>query len=185
MSGVVEIQPLYTSATCLRRLRPARSAIMAIMGDCVFCGILAGRLPASVVLREAGCTAFMDIQPVNAGHVLVVPDGHATSLADLPEDAGARLFRTAQKVAAALYASGLGCEGVNLFLADGEAAGQEVFHVHLHVIPRFEGDGFGLTFGPDYADRPARKELDRDAGRIRDALGVGGEPSRRPRPWLS
>jgi histidine triad (HIT) family protein len=143
---------------------------MESMDGCVFCGILAGSLPASVVMRDAGCTAFMDIQPVNAGHVLVVPDNHAASLADLPEDAGAQLFRTAQKVAAALYASDLRCEGINLFLADGEAAGQEVFHVHLHVIPRFEGDGFGLTFGPDYADRPNREGLKLAAARIRDAL---------------
>ncbi len=115
----------------------------------------------------------MDIQPVNAGHVLVVPDDHAASLAELPEDAGARLFRTAQKVAAALYGSGLRCEGVNLLLADGEAAGQDVFHVHLHVIPRFEGDGFGLTFGPDYANRPGREELERAAERIRGVLRAG------------
>ncbi len=121
-------------------------------------------------MREGRCTAFMDIQPVNAGHVLVVPDDHAASLAGLPEDAGARPFRTAQKVAAALYGSGLRCEGVNLLLADGEAAGQDVFHVHLHVIPRFEGDGFGLTFGPDYANSPGREELERAAERIRGVL---------------
>jgi histidine triad (HIT) family protein len=143
---------------------------MTGVDGCVFCRILAGRLQASVVLRDAGCTAFMDIQPINAGHVLVVPNDHAASLADLPEDSGAHVFRTAKKVAAALYGSGLRCEGVNLFLADGEAAGQEVFHVHLHVIPRFEGDGFGLTFGPDYADGPNREELERTAWRIRDAL---------------
>ncbi|MDP8911375.1 MAG: HIT family protein, partial [Actinomycetota bacterium] len=77
-----------------------------------------------------------------------MPDEHAASLADLPGDAGARIFRTAHNVAHALYGSGLECEGVNLFLADGEAAGQDVFHVHMHVIPRFRGDGFGLTFGP-------------------------------------
>lgn len=146
------------------------------MDDCVFCEILAGRLPASVVMRDAGCTAFRDIQPINAGHVLVVPDDHAASLADLPEDAGARLFRTAQQVAAALYSSGLKCEGVNLYLADGEAAGQEVFHVHLHVIPRFEGDRFGLTFGPDYAKRPNREMLGRAAERIRSALEADREP---------
>ena len=80
------------------------------------------------------------------------------------------MFRTAQKVTAALYASGLQCERLNLFLADGETAGQEVFHVHLHVIPRFEGDGFGLTFGPDYANGSDRERLERTAERIRDAL---------------
>ena len=149
---------------------------MARMNDCVFCGILAGSLPANVVLRDAGCTAFLDIQPVNPGHVLVVPDNHVASLAELPEETGARLFRTVQQIAAALYSSGLRCEGVNIRLADSEAAGQEVFHVHLHVIPRFEGDGFGLTFGPDYANGPNREEMERAAGRIRGALGVGKRP---------
>lgn len=143
---------------------------MASMDGCVFCEVLAGRLPASVVMRDAGCTAFMDVQPINPGHVLVVPDHHAASLAELPEDAGARLFRTAQKVAVALYGSGLRCEGINLLLADGEAAGQDVFHAHLHVIPRFEGDGFGLMFGPDYANVPGREEFERTAERIRGAL---------------
>jgi histidine triad (HIT) family protein len=137
---------------------------------CVFCGIIAGRSPARVVCRGDGCTAFMDIQPINAGHVLVVPDEHATRLADLPADTGARMFRIAQRMAAALYESGLDCEGVNVFLADEEAAGQEVFHVHLHVIPRFDGDGFGLRFGPDYANMPERETLEVMAKRIRDVL---------------
>ena len=112
----------------------------------------------------------MDIQPINAGHVLVVPDEHATRLADLPADTGATMFRIAQRIAAALYGSGLDCEGVNVFLADGESAGQEVFHVHLHVIPRFEGDGFSLRFGPDYANVPDRETLEVTAERIRDVL---------------
>ena len=76
----------------------------------------------SVLMRGAGRTAFMAIQPLNVCHVFVVPDDQAAYLTDLPEDAGARVFRTAQKVAA-LHDSGLGWEGVNLFLADGEAAG--------------------------------------------------------------
>ena len=140
------------------------------MDGCVFCEIVAGESPASVVCREDGCTVFMDIQPINAGHVLVVPDEHATSLADLPADTGARMFGIAQRTAAALFESGLDCEGVNLFLADGEAAGQEVFHVHLHVLPRFDGDGFGPRFGPGYADRPDKDELEEAAKRIREAL---------------
>jgi histidine triad (HIT) family protein len=140
------------------------------MDGCVFCEIVAGRMPASVVWHEDGCTAFMDIQPINAGHVLVVPDGHAARLADLPADAGARMFRIAQRIAAALYECGLDCEGVNVFLADGEAAGQDVLHVHLHVIPRFYGDGFGLRFGPDYANMPDRETLEEAAAHIRDVL---------------
>jgi histidine triad (HIT) family protein len=138
--------------------------------DCVFCRILAGELPATFVHRDEHCAAFMDIQPVNAGHVLVVPTKHATQLADLDPDAAARMLPLAQRVAAALPASGVRCEGVNLLLADGAAAMQEVFHVHLHVIPRFESDGFGLRFGPHYSDRPPREALEQVAAQLRRGL---------------
>ena len=111
---------------------------------------------------------FMDIQPVVRGHMLVVPRAHAAFLADLEPEDGAAVFRAGQLAAGALRASELPCEGVNFFLADGEAAGQEVFHVHLHVIPRHEGDGFGLLFPPDYRVR-ARPELDEAAGALRSA----------------
>jgi len=141
------------------------------MPDCIFCGILSGLAPASIVHRDGVCTAFLDIQPVNPGHVLVVPNRHAAYLADLDEDTGAHMFRIAQRLAAALRRSGVKCEGVNFFLADGEAAMQEVFHVHLHVFPRFAGDGFGLKFGPNYRNRPERAELDRIASEIQAALG--------------
>jgi histidine triad (HIT) family protein len=140
------------------------------MGDCVFCSILAGELPSSIVYQDDLCTALMDIQPVNRGHLLVVPNRHAPFLADLDEDTGAHMFRIAQRLAAALRRSGVRCEGVNLFLADGEAAMQDVFHVHLHVFPRYKGDGFGLTFSPEYFDRPARSELDEVAQKIKQAL---------------
>lgn len=149
------------------------------MPDCVFCEIVAGREPASVVYRDELCTAFMDIRPVNPGHLLVIPNRHATYLADLPAETGAQLFRVAQRLAAALRRSGLRCEGVNLFLADGEVAGQEVFHVHLHVLPRFRGDGFGLRFPPGYGRRPPRPELDETAGRIRAALEQRPSPGQR------
>lgn len=137
------------------------------MADCVFCRILAGELPASFVYRDDRCAAFMDIQPVNAGHLLVIPTRHAAYLADIDASEAADVMKVGQAAAAALRASGVRCEGVNLFLADGEAAMQEVFHVHLHVIPRFRGDGFGLKFSPEYyTRRPARAELDQLAGTL-------------------
>ena len=80
------------------------------------------------------------------------------------------MFQVAQRLAAALRASGLRCEGVNLRLADGEVAGQEVFHVHLHVVPRHAGDGFGLTFAPGYFEKPARTALEQAATSVRAAL---------------
>lgn len=140
------------------------------MSECVFCSILSGQEPASFVFRDARCCAFMDIRPVNPGHVLVIPVRHASNLAELDEETGGYLFRVAQRVAGALRGIGLRCEGVNLFLADGAVAGQEVFHVHLHVIPRYQGDGFGFRFGPGYGRNPARAELDAAAQQIRGQL---------------
>jgi histidine triad (HIT) family protein len=137
---------------------------------CVFCEILAGEKPASFLYQDDHCSAFMDIQPVNPGHLLVVPNVHARHLADLDEETGAQLFRVGQRLARALRRSGVRCEGVNLFLADGKAAGQEVFHVHLHVIPRYAGDGFGFHFSPAYYELPKRPELDQLAKQIRSSL---------------
>ncbi len=140
------------------------------MGGCVFCSIVNGELPASIVHSDDEVMAFMDIQPVNPGHVLVIPMAHAAHLADLDPQTGARMFVVAMQVAEGLRRSGLKCEGVNLILADGEAAFQDVFHVHLHVIPRFKGDGFGFTFDEGYPTLPERRELEEAAVRIRDAL---------------
>jgi histidine triad (HIT) family protein len=137
---------------------------------CIFCDILAGKAEATLVYQDSLCTAFMDIQPVNPGHMLVVPNRHAVGLTDLDEETGAQMFRIGHRLAAALRKSGVRCEGVNLFLADGEAAFQEVFHVHLHVFPRFTGDGFKLSFGPDYFERPGRAELEDTAAQIRQVL---------------
>jgi histidine triad (HIT) family protein len=138
------------------------------VSDCLFCRLVAGDGEVSVVEETERTVTFMDIQPVVRGHALVVPRAHATYLADLDPEDGAEVFRAGQRAAAALRASTLRCEGVNLFLADGEAAGQEVFHVHLHVIPRHEGDGFGLRLPPDYSIRP-RTELDEAAAALRQS----------------
>jgi len=112
----------------------------------------------------------MDIRPVNPGHVLVIPRTHASCPSELTEDIGASMFKVGMRIAEALKRSGLLCEGVNFYLADGEAAGQEVDHVHLHVFPRFAGDGFGLRFGPDYGKASSRSSLDEAARKIKDAM---------------
>lgn len=138
--------------------------------DCVFCKLLSGELEVSMVHQEELCSAFMDIQPVTPGHVLVVPHRHVPNVTDLDQEEGACMFRVAQRLATALRKSGLRCEGVNFFLADGEAAGQEVFHTHLHVFPRYRGDGFGLRLPPGYSERPERKELNEIAAKLRETL---------------
>jgi histidine triad (HIT) family protein len=136
---------------------------------CVFCEVVAGREPASVVYRDEVVCGFMDIQPVNPGHLLVIPLVHAPYLSDLDTSEVARMFGVAQRLATALRRSGVRCEGINFFLADGVAAGQEIFHAHLHVFPRFEGDGIGLRHPPEYHSLPARASLERIANAIRIA----------------
>jgi len=144
----------------------ARTAGLSMI-DCVFCGILSGELPGSFVYQDDRRTALMDIQPVNAGHVLVIPNRHAASLDELDDSLASHMLSIARQVAARLRRGDVRCEGVNLLVADGEAAGQEVFHVHLHVIPRFAGDGFGFKFRSGYKNRPDRSELDALAARLR------------------
>ena len=117
----------------------------------------------------------MDIQPVNPGHLLVVPVEHGTYLADIDAETAAHLMRIGHGAAAALRASGVKCEGVNIFLADGEAAMQEILHVHLHVFPRFRNNGFGLKFSPEYyTRRPPRPELDDVAATLRQRMPAPG-----------
>ena len=137
--------------------------------NCIFCQILAGESPASVVYQDDMLIGFMDIQPVTRGHTLLIPKAHAERIADLPPETGEVLFAAASRIARALYDS-MRCEGVNWFVADGEVAGQEVLHFHLHIIPRYHEDGFGLAFPPDYRDLPARKALDNAAESIRVSL---------------
>jgi histidine triad (HIT) family protein len=140
------------------------------MEDCIFCRIVRGFEPASIVYSDEKVLTFTDIQPVNLGHVLIIPKGHVAQLSELDEETGAQMFRVAMRISASLRRSEVKCEGINLLLADGEAACQGVFHVHLHVIPRFRGDDFGVRFGPHYCLRPDKGELDRIALSIRKGM---------------
>jgi histidine triad (HIT) family protein len=137
------------------------------MHDCVFCQIAAGTSPASVFYEDDVVLGFMSIGPVTTGHAMVIPKQHAAYLADMDEETGRRLWTVTQHAAAAIRESGVRCEGVNLFLADGRAAFQEVFHVHMHVFPRYKGDPFKLV--ADWNIKPPRQELDSVAQQIRTA----------------
>jgi diadenosine tetraphosphate (Ap4A) HIT family hydrolase len=127
------------------------------MSDCVFCDIIDGSSPASIVFQDETCIVFMDIEARNPGHMLVVPKKHSASLSELEPDIGAHLFKVAQQMAKEARLSNVRCEGINLWLSDGAVAGQDVFHVHLHVLPRFDGDGLGIKGG---TSEPNREELD-------------------------
>ncbi|MCT2548074.1 HIT family protein [Streptomyces atratus] len=136
---------------------------------CIFCTIVHGRADASIVHEDESVIAFMDLRPVNPGHLLVVPKTHSVGLEDLPEDVGVQVWKVAHRLGRALRRSGLRCEGVNLLLADGEAAFQEVFHVHLHVIPRFTGDPFRI--GSDWRVHE-REQLDEASAAVRGGLAA-------------
>ena len=135
----------------------------------IFGEIVAGRAEASIVYEDDLTLAFLDLFPANEGHMLVIPKAHATDLSELDPDTGQRMFAVAHRLAAAVRESGVRCEGINLLLSDGAAAGQEVFHVHLHVIPRFDGDAFQLSFGGK--GMAERADLDRTAEKIRAKMG--------------
>lgn len=136
--------------------------------DCVFCRIVRGELEASRVLESGTVLAIMDADPVTPGHVLVMPKAHLPGLDDLSHEVASEMLAVARRVAAALRRAPLRCEGVNLFYADGEAAQQEVCHAHLHVFPRYAGDGF--TVDARWGSDPGRAELDAQAESIRAAL---------------
>ena len=137
--------------------------------NCVFCKIIVGELESSIVAEDEHALAFMDISQINAGHVLIVPRRHAVELGDLSEDEAANVFRLVHRVATALPNSDLRCDGYNLFQSNGTAAGQDVFHAHFHLIPRFRGDALQISIDPN-RPRYDRDEMNQFAERIALAL---------------
>lgn len=145
--------------------------------SCIFCDVVAGRAPASIAWQDDVCIAFMDLFPLSEGHVLVVPRAHAPLLNELPEATRDHLFRVGCRVIAAQKAIGLHADGANLVVNDGKSANQHVPHVHVHLIPRSDGDSIGAV-GFRFATRflnpfgrdARRQRLDELAGRIGRAM---------------
>jgi histidine triad (HIT) family protein len=115
--------------------------------DCIFCKIIKGEIPCTKVYEDENILCFLDIAPANKGHCLIVPKEHYEILIDAPEDIINYSLKVAKKIARAMSAS-LANEGFNVLINNGKAAGQIVPHVHLHVIPRFKGDGVSLKWTP-------------------------------------
>ena len=134
--------------------------------DCVFCRIVAGDEPASRVYEDDLAVAFLDLRPVHAGHTLVVPRRHLTDLRECDAALAAHVFAVSARLAPGIMRA-MDADGFNIWTAAGRAAGQTVFHLHLHVLPRFFGDVFGPRLPKDGVVEAARPELDRVAARIR------------------
>ena len=136
---------------------------------CVFCEIVAGTAPAVRVYEDDDYLGFLDIRPFTRGHTLVIPKQHSVDLTDTPATTLAGLLTVGQRIAVATRSSGLAATGNNIAINDGKSAFQSVFHIHLHVIPRRDGDKVSFVKGV-----LLRRDPDREAtGRIlREALAV-------------
>ncbi len=136
------------------------------MSDCVFCRIIAGQIPSTRVYEDEHVLAFMDIGQVNPGHVLVAVKRHAANLFELEEAQAAAVGRASRQIARAIEAA-FKPEGLSVYQANGKAAGQTVFHYHVHLLPRHAGDGMELTWP---VKNPPREALEDYARRIREKL---------------
>jgi histidine triad (HIT) family protein len=138
------------------------------MPDCIFCRIVQGQLPAARVLETPAVLAFLDIAPVNYGHTLVIPKVHYQNLLELPDELWTEMGQVSRRVAQALRAT-LYAQGFNIGMNNFEAAGQVVFHAHIHVIPRYFSDGLKLF--PQESYKPG--DLEKTAAQLRQALEIG------------
>ena len=136
--------------------------------SCIFCRIVAGEIAAEVVARDDAAVAFLDVQPLADGHVLIVPRQHVARIEDMTPAAAAGLFRTVTRLVGPVRTA-LGAEGTTIGVNDGEASGQTVPHVHVHIVPRWPGDGAGSvhTIFP----RRTKRTLPEVGAAIRRALG--------------
>lgn len=145
--------------------------------DCLFCKIVRGEVPAKKVYDDRVSFAFLDINPKNPGHTLVIPKKHYATLLDMPDDEAADYFRSVRKVAA-LVKSGVNAQGLSVSSSNGQAAGQVVAHVHFHVIPRFSNEGPpGLE-----SILPSKRLDDKTMDQIAQAIGKASPAAQSSRP---
>lgn len=137
------------------------------MENCIFCDIVERKAPLSVVYEDEVCLAFMDINPINVGHVLLIPKQHFVTLDDCDEEITKHLISVVKKLNRAVQKA-TKCEGILNDIMNGEAAGQEIFHLHIHIVPRNKGDGFGWHFPKGYREKiTPRDVLDEMASKIK------------------
>ncbi|MGD9809267.1 MAG: HIT family protein [Deferribacterales bacterium] len=135
--------------------------------DCIFCKIIAGEIPCSKVYEDTLFIAFLDINPVHKGHLLIVPKRHFVNMLDTPDVEAVEIYKVARDLGKAVMEA-TGCDGVNLVQNNNAAAGQEVFHSHLHIIPRYEDDG--LHFASIKKEYDSFDEMGEMAEKIKNAL---------------
>ncbi|HEY0929279.1 MAG TPA: HIT family protein [Gemmatimonas sp.] len=151
-------------------------------GHCIFCDLIRGAAEVSICYEDATAIAFLDIQPVNPGHVLVVPREHYELIEEVPKDLSTHLLDVALTLVPAIQTAS-GAPDINVVVKSGAAAGQDVMHYHIHLIPRREGDGFDIPLPFGASEMPNRQQLDGMAARIgsllRDPLARNGSAGKR------
>lgn len=115
--------------------------------NCIFCKIAAGTIPSSSIYEDEDFKVILDINPASKGHAVILPKNHAANLFELPEEDAEKIFKVAKKCGAAMMKT-LNCDGLNVLQNNGEAAGQTVFHLHTHLIPRYNGDTVNIGWQP-------------------------------------
>lgn len=137
------------------------------MDNCIFCRIAAGDIPSSVIYEDDDFKVILDIAPAAKGHAIILPKKHFTNLFDLDDDVARKVLPVAKKVAIAMKEE-MKCDGINLLQNNGEAAGQSVFHIHFHLIPRYIQDNVKVPWTTlKYEDGEAKELADRIAKHIK------------------
>lgn len=137
--------------------------------NCIFCKIIRGEVPASIIIEDEHSIAFMDAFPINEGHCLLIPKKHYVNMFDVHPDVVVHLAKNLVDLTKRVQKA-TGAEGVLNIVTNGEGAGQDVFHLHFHAIPRNKNSPFGFKFPPDYKNTMApREDLDRMAESIRES----------------
>lgn len=130
------------------------------MTDCIFCKIAEGKIPSAKVYENERIICFLDINPVNNGHVLIVPKKHYENLQMIPEDLLCEVIKTAKKISPAIIKA-VNADSLNIGVNNGKNAGQLVMHFHMHIMPRFSGDGYELWHGKQYKEGEMQKVAER------------------------
>lgn len=128
------------------------------MENCIFCKIANGEIPAATLYEDENFRVILDLGPASKGHALILPKSHAANIYELSDEMAAKAMILAKKMATAMTAA-LKCDGFNIVQNNGECAGQTVFHFHMHLIPRYEGDGVGLTWKPGQLSDEDKEEI--------------------------
>ena len=128
------------------------------MSDCIFCKIANGEIPSATLYEDEDFRVILDLGPASKGHALILPNAHAANIYEISDDMAAKAMILAKKMATKMTEA-LKCDGFNIVQNNGEPAGQTVFHFHMHLIPRYEGDQVGITWKPGTLTDEVKNEI--------------------------